>query len=83
MAVVIDTVTGKRPRHPEKQNRPDTPLLKKPEWLRVRAPGAAGYNATRQVALAGPGKPGGGFNAGGGDSDEDKGGNGGACGEKS
>ncbi|MET0272929.1 MAG: lipoyl synthase, partial [Phenylobacterium sp.] len=37
MAVVIDTV-GPRPRHPEKQARPDTPLLRKPEWLRVRAP---------------------------------------------
>ena len=49
MAVVIDTLGDKRPRHPEKQNRPDSPLLKKPEWLRVRAPGAAGYNATRQV----------------------------------
>jgi lipoic acid synthetase len=49
MAVVIDTLGDKRPRHPEKQNRPDTPLLKKPEWLRVRAPGTPGYNATRAV----------------------------------
>jgi lipoic acid synthetase len=49
MAVVIDTLGDKRPRHPEKQNRPDSPLLKKPEWLRVRAPGSAGYNATRSV----------------------------------
>ncbi|WP_395671316.1 lipoyl synthase [Phenylobacterium sp.] len=49
MAVVIDTVGGVRPRHPEKQNRPDTPVLRKPEWLRVRAPGSAGYNATRQI----------------------------------
>jgi lipoic acid synthetase len=49
MAVVIDTLGDKRPRHPEKQNRPDSPLLKKPEWLRVRAPGSAGYNATRAV----------------------------------
>jgi lipoic acid synthetase len=49
MAVVIDTLGDKRPRHPEKQNRPDSPLLRKPEWLRVRAPGSAGYNATRAV----------------------------------
>jgi lipoyl synthase len=49
MAVVIDTVGGKRPRHPEKQNRPETPILRKPEWLRVRAPGSAGYNATRDI----------------------------------
>jgi lipoic acid synthetase len=50
MATVIDTLGGKaRPRHPEKQNRPDTPILRKPEWLRVRAPGSPGYNATRDV----------------------------------
>jgi lipoic acid synthetase len=49
MAVVIDTVGGARPRHPEKQNRPDTPMLRKPEWLRVRAPGSPGYAATRAI----------------------------------
>jgi lipoic acid synthetase len=49
MAVVIDTVGDKRPRHPEKQNRPDSPLLRKPDWLRVRAPGSPGYAATRAV----------------------------------
>jgi len=49
MAVVIDTLSGRRPRHPEKQARPDTPLLRKPEWLRVRAPGSAGYNETRAI----------------------------------
>jgi lipoic acid synthetase len=50
MAVVIDTVGGApRPRHPEKQARPDTPILRKPEWLRVRAPGSPGYMATREV----------------------------------
>jgi lipoic acid synthetase len=49
MAVVIDTLGDRRPRHPEKQARPDTPLLRKPEWLRVRAPGSPGYNATRDI----------------------------------
>jgi lipoic acid synthetase len=49
MAVVIDNLGDRRPRHPEKQNRPDTPLLKKPEWLRVRAPGSPGYSATRNI----------------------------------
>ena len=49
MAVVIDNVGQIRPRHPEKQARPDTPLLRKPEWLRVRAPGSPGYNATREI----------------------------------
>ena len=36
---VIDTRNGRALRHPEKQARPDTPLLRKPDWLRVRAPG--------------------------------------------
>ncbi|CAN5648456.1 lipoyl synthase [soil metagenome] len=49
MAIVIDTLTGARPRHPEKQSRPDTPMLRKPEWLRVRAPGSAGYAATKAI----------------------------------
>ena len=49
MAVVIDTLGRARPRHPEKQSRPETPLLRKPEWLRVRAPGSPGYNATREI----------------------------------
>jgi lipoic acid synthetase len=38
-----------RPRHPEKQKRPDTPILRKPEWIRVRAPGSAVYNETRAI----------------------------------
>jgi len=49
MAVVIDTLGDKRPRHPEKRNNPDAPVLRKPEWLRVKAPGSAGYAATRAV----------------------------------
>jgi len=49
MAVVIDTLGAKRPRHPEKQANPETPLRRKPEWLRVRAPGSPGYNATREI----------------------------------
>jgi lipoic acid synthetase len=49
MAVVIDNLGERRPRHPEKQNRPDTPLLRKPDWLRVRAPGSPGYSATREI----------------------------------
>jgi len=43
------TVIARAARHPEKQNRPDSPLLRKPDWLRVRAPGSAGYNATRNL----------------------------------
>ncbi|HEX7760445.1 MAG TPA: lipoyl synthase [Caulobacteraceae bacterium] len=49
MATVIDKTNLRALRHPEKQARPDTPVLRKPEWLRVRAPGSAGYNATRDI----------------------------------
>ena len=52
MAVVIDTLGAQRPRHPEKHNRPDTPILRKPDWLRVRAPGSAGYQETLGVVKA-------------------------------
>ena len=48
MAVVIDALNP-RTRHPEKQGRADTPILKKPAWLKVRAPGSPGYLATRQI----------------------------------
>lgn len=47
MVVVLDTAN--RPRHPEKAHRPDTPVLKKPEWIRVKAPVSPGYLATRQI----------------------------------
>ena len=47
MVTVIERGPGLR--HPEKQGRPDTPMLRKPPWLRVRAPGSAGYNETRAV----------------------------------
>lgn len=36
-------------RHPEKRNRPETPRLKKPDWIRVRAPGSKGYAETRNI----------------------------------
>ncbi len=54
MTVIIDSRTGRtRPRHPEKQKRPDTPLLRKPDWIRVKAPIGAGYAATRDIVRAG------------------------------
>ena len=50
MANLIDTKSGApRPRHPEKQARPDTPILRKPEWIRVKAPTSQGYNETRNI----------------------------------
>jgi lipoic acid synthetase len=43
------TVLEARPRHPEKARRPDTPVLRKPEWIRVKAPGSPAYNETRAI----------------------------------
>ncbi len=51
MVVVLDTV-ARRPRHPEKANRPDTPVAKKPDWIRVKAPVSPGYLATRDIVRA-------------------------------
>jgi len=48
MALVIDT-TARAARHPEKQKRADSQVLRKPDWLRVRAPGSAGYLETRNI----------------------------------
>src|SRR6267378_2644699 len=36
-------------RHPEKAQRPDNPIPRKPAWLRVRAPGSPEYHATRRL----------------------------------
>jgi lipoyl synthase len=55
MVTVLKTVGGeqKRPkeraRHPEKANRPDTPVLRKPDWIRVKAPGSAVYAETKKI----------------------------------
>ena len=49
MAVVVDLVNNPRPRHPEKAHRPDSPVLKKPDWIRVKAPVSEGYFATQKI----------------------------------
>jgi lipoic acid synthetase len=49
MAVVLDLVNNPRPRHPEKAHRPDSPVLRKPDWIRVKAPVSAGYFATQKL----------------------------------
>jgi len=41
-----------RPRHPEKARLPDTPVLAKPAWIRVRAPGAHEFDSTRDILRA-------------------------------
>jgi lipoic acid synthetase len=49
MTVVIEAKAARALRHPEKQAKPDAPLLRKPSWIRVRAPGSAGYAATKAI----------------------------------
>ncbi len=50
MTVVLDT--SNRPRHPEKAHRPDAPALKKPDWIRVKAPVSKGYAETQAIVRA-------------------------------
>ncbi len=51
MATVIDQSDRDRRslRHPEKANRPDSPLLRKPAWIRVKAPVGREYAETRAI----------------------------------
>ncbi|GAA0578912.1 lipoyl synthase [Rhizomicrobium electricum] len=57
MTVVIDQnekdrrapKAGDQPRHPEKAHRPDSPIQRKPEWIRVKAPGGREYAGTESV----------------------------------
>ncbi|MBJ3784360.1 lipoyl synthase [Devosia sediminis] len=47
MVTLIDNAA--RPRHPEKANRPDSIVLRKPDWIRVKAPGSPVYKETQQI----------------------------------
>ena len=47
MVTIIDNAA--RPRHPEKAHRPETPMLRKPDWIRVKAPGSAAYHETARI----------------------------------
>ena len=58
MVTIIDTVSNKadtvskvavRPRHPEKAHRPDNPIQRKPDWIRVKAPGSKAYKETLDI----------------------------------
>jgi lipoic acid synthetase len=51
MTVVYDV--SSRPRHPEKAHRPDTPVIRKPDWIRVKAPVSQGYVETAAIVRAG------------------------------
>jgi lipoic acid synthetase len=46
MATLVD---NKGIRHPEKANRPDTAVQRKPAWIRVKAPTSEGYLETRNI----------------------------------
>ncbi len=53
MTVVLDNIgPNARPRHPEKAHRPDAPLHKKPDWIRVKAPVSKGYADTQAIVRA-------------------------------
>ncbi|MEM7300265.1 MAG: lipoyl synthase [Pseudomonadota bacterium] len=52
MVTLVDTLArdaGARPRHPEKAHRPDNPIQRKPDWIRVKAPGSGVYAETRKI----------------------------------
>jgi lipoyl synthase len=49
MATVLDLVSNPRPRHPEKAHKPDSAVLAKPAWIRVKAPVSPGYFATQKI----------------------------------
>jgi lipoyl synthase len=47
MTVVLDLLS--RPRHPEKAHRPDSVVLRKPDWIRVKAPGSPKWAETNRI----------------------------------
>jgi lipoyl synthase len=53
MATVLDTINDPQnrpqPRHPEKAHRPDQPIARKPDWIRVKAPVSKGYAETHKI----------------------------------
>ena len=54
MVTVVNTLNRQleKPRHPEKVKRAETPVLKKPDWIRVRAPGTPGWQETADIVRA-------------------------------
>ena len=49
MVTVLDTIARPRLRHPEKAHRPDQEVMRKPDWIRVKAPTSRGYAETREI----------------------------------
>jgi lipoyl synthase len=53
VVTVLDSARNEaKPRHPEKAHRPDTRVLPKPPWIRVKAPGLGAFDATRATLRA-------------------------------
>ncbi len=54
--LAADRITAERAadrvRHPEKQHRPDNPIQRKPDWIRVKAPTHPVYVETRELMRA-------------------------------
>src|SRR5579871_3737072 len=44
-----EAMTASQPRHPEKVGRPDSPIPRKPDWIRVKAPTSKEYAETRAL----------------------------------
>lgn len=50
MTNLIDNIgEARKARHPEKAHKVDTPILRKPDWIRVKAPGSAIYTETQKL----------------------------------
>ena len=56
MVTIVDNIIGQAAadpkvglRHPEKAHRPDQPLLRKPDWIRVKAPSSPQYAETKRI----------------------------------
>lgn len=51
MVTLLDIDRGKtrEVRHPEKVNRPENPIKRKPSWIKVRAGGSPVYEETRKI----------------------------------
>ena len=49
MVTLLNTLDAKRPRHPEKEHKPDQPVLKKPDWIRVRASSSPVFAETKAI----------------------------------
>ena len=62
-AMATRDIKNRDERHPEKAHRPDAPILRKPDWIRVKAPTSEGYKNTRDILREQP--PGDGLRGGG------------------